>query len=348
MPGLDALRGVAAVLVMLHHAAPALLGAELAPAGYLAVDFFFLLSGFVIAGAFEPRFAEGLDAATFLKLRVARLYPVMAAGILLGAADALFDGTPPALTGLRLAAQLLFVPFAEAGPGLFALDGVQWSLFFELAANLLHAALLARLPIRSLAAVAAVAFAGLAVAAVAHGTIAVGDVASDFWGGVPRVLFSYTLGIALRRRFDRDPGPAVGIGIAPVCGLFVAVVLAAGPVARVAPAPLVQLAIVALVFPSILLLAARARLPERAAALAGLAGRLSFPLYAIHCPLIAAVYIMMVRGHPSAAAFALFGMLALAGSVGLDRLLVKTARLAKPPNAAAPNAGYSKAAPAAS
>ncbi|MFX8945840.1 acyltransferase family protein, partial [Acinetobacter baumannii] len=58
---LDGLRGVAALLVVYHH--EHLAGIVGAPAGaYLAVDLFFLMSGFVIAHAYEARLEQGLSA----------------------------------------------------------------------------------------------------------------------------------------------------------------------------------------------------------------------------------------------------------------------------------------------
>jgi peptidoglycan/LPS O-acetylase OafA/YrhL len=82
-PLLDALRGIAAVAVMLHHE-PLLYAARGAiTRAYLAVDFFYMLSGLVLTLAFEPRFAQ--TGARHFMLTRARLWPVMAVGVLLGA-----------------------------------------------------------------------------------------------------------------------------------------------------------------------------------------------------------------------------------------------------------------------
>ena len=72
---LDGLRGIAAIAVMLFHVSLGYM-----PGGSLAVDFFFCLSGFVIALAFGKRFANGLSFRAFAKARFARLYPMMFIG----------------------------------------------------------------------------------------------------------------------------------------------------------------------------------------------------------------------------------------------------------------------------
>ena len=76
---LDGLRGVAAFCVAVFHQNHTLL-----PGGNLAVDFFFVLSGFVLQRSYEPRFATGLTADRFARLRVARLAPLFWVGLLLG------------------------------------------------------------------------------------------------------------------------------------------------------------------------------------------------------------------------------------------------------------------------
>src|SRR4051812_33009270 len=83
---LDGLRGVAALVVIVMHR-----GRWWYPQGgflghgYLAVDFFFLLSGFVIAFAYDSRLSAGMSAWRFMGLRLIRLYPLILLGMLLGA-----------------------------------------------------------------------------------------------------------------------------------------------------------------------------------------------------------------------------------------------------------------------
>jgi peptidoglycan/LPS O-acetylase OafA/YrhL len=76
---LDYLRGVAALAIVLLHFRYGL-GVKLLPYGYLAVDFFFVLSGFVLAHAYEERLLAGMTPADFMRARLIRLYPLYAIG----------------------------------------------------------------------------------------------------------------------------------------------------------------------------------------------------------------------------------------------------------------------------
>src|SRR5580698_9043340 len=72
---LDGLRGVAAISIVVFHYSQNL-GWELLPNAYLAVDFFFMLSGFVLAHAYEARLRSGQAVAEFMQRRLIRLYPL--------------------------------------------------------------------------------------------------------------------------------------------------------------------------------------------------------------------------------------------------------------------------------
>jgi peptidoglycan/LPS O-acetylase OafA/YrhL len=82
---LDGMRGVAAMGVVLYHLSQ-MLSLHLFRAGYLAVDIFFCLSGFVIAHAYERRLLGGLSPLRFAAIRFARFFPLIALGIGWGAA----------------------------------------------------------------------------------------------------------------------------------------------------------------------------------------------------------------------------------------------------------------------
>jgi peptidoglycan/LPS O-acetylase OafA/YrhL len=76
---LDGLRGLAAMAVMAYH-----VDHDWMPGGHLAVDFFFCLSGFVIALNYQDRMRGGaIGVVRFMALRLARLYPMVLAGALL-------------------------------------------------------------------------------------------------------------------------------------------------------------------------------------------------------------------------------------------------------------------------
>src|SRR3569832_284109 len=74
---LAAIRGVAAISVMLYHFSPFLADGKVLPSSYLAVDLFFLLSGFVIAHAYDRKIENGMGFGTFVAIRLIRLYPAL-------------------------------------------------------------------------------------------------------------------------------------------------------------------------------------------------------------------------------------------------------------------------------
>jgi len=133
---LDGLRGVAAIVVVLFHA---IFGAWVPRFGYLAVDLFFILSGFVLSHAYDKRFVAGMSVAEFLSLRVVRLYPLYLLGLVLGLCvvrinPSIMDA-PAAGVLLNFVLNLFDLPGMEI-PGtlyreLFPLNVPLWSLFFE-------------------------------------------------------------------------------------------------------------------------------------------------------------------------------------------------------------------------
>jgi peptidoglycan/LPS O-acetylase OafA/YrhL len=83
---MDGLRGLAAIAVLIYHIGAVTMRPALAPFGYLAVDLFFMMSGFIIAKTYEQKLATAaLSWGRFVAIRVTRLYPVLALGVLLAA-----------------------------------------------------------------------------------------------------------------------------------------------------------------------------------------------------------------------------------------------------------------------
>ena len=289
---LDGLRGLAAIIVLLHHAAIQVGGFALFGSGYLAVDFFFMLSGYVVARAYERRLAGALTPAGFMALRIRRLYPVMAVGILAGAAVALANGAHAWPLAWHLGAQLLFVPIIAGSAGLFILNGVQWSLFFELVANGTHALWLRRLSGRAMVVAVAGSLILLAWTASRFEWFGLGDRGTNFIGGFPRVMFPYCVGVAMVRI-----APALDRWRPKVSGALLLaalpVVLMLADVAKAAvPAWQVDLAVVVVALPLILHLGIGSRLEPGLERIAAMMGLMSYPLYAVHLPALSLVILL--------------------------------------------------------
>src|SRR6201994_278586 len=94
---LDGLRGVASVIVFAFHVLETFTGGnrfiQIINHGYLAVDFFFILSGFVIAYAYDDRWGR-MSQWDFYKRRLVRLQPMVIMGSLIGAALFYFQKSP--------------------------------------------------------------------------------------------------------------------------------------------------------------------------------------------------------------------------------------------------------------
>lgn len=283
LPMLDALRGVAALCVVLHHEAPLYGAPGPFSRAYLAVDFFFMLSGFVLTLAFEPKLRAGMGAGDFLRRRVARLWPVLAVGVMIGAGWRLSIGATSHLWLLTLSG-LMLVPYLRDSGGIYQLNGPQWSLAYEVLANAAHALVLQRLRDGLLMFFVLCCALMLAWCAYQWGSVGLGDTGRNWWGGFARVGFGYGLGVWLGRRHAAGqwkvspPLAWAGAALLPLCLLGLPW-LPTGVVAG-------DLLAVLGVFPLALWGAAQVTLRGPGARIADALGRLSYPLYAIHGPML--------------------------------------------------------------
>jgi peptidoglycan/LPS O-acetylase OafA/YrhL len=207
---LDGLRGLAAVAVVSYHVNVTFGVARWLPSAYLAVDIFFVLSGFVLAHAYDNRLAKGMTAAQFMAARLLRLYPVFLLALALGlaallAAKILGHDTRASLHGFAHALpwNVAFLPSATAwteGSDLFPTDPPAWSLFFELVVNFAFAVTWTRLNDRALLAVIATAAAALLFATFRFGPPSGGMNAETLFVGFARCfLFVPARGAAVPR-----------------------------------------------------------------------------------------------------------------------------------------------------
>jgi peptidoglycan/LPS O-acetylase OafA/YrhL len=162
---LDGLRGVAALLVVAFHILEtndhAIRFDQIVNHGYLAVDFFFLLSGFVVAYAYDDRWPR-MSQWDFYKRRLIRLQPMIVMGSLIGAALFYFQRGPvfplvaatpswKMLVVMLFGCTLLPLPYQFDIRGwdeMHPLNGPAWSLFFEYVANIFYALGLRKLSTR--------------------------------------------------------------------------------------------------------------------------------------------------------------------------------------------------------
>lgn len=297
---LDGLRGVAALMVLLFHVFDACSSNPI-PHGYLAVDMFFVLSGFVIGYAYDDRWQHGLTIGRFFRRRLIRLHPMVLVGGLIGGlvfliqGRTMWDGTVVSWgwTLLSLVCCMFLLPALPGSPvevrgfgEYFPLNGPFWSLFYEYIGNICYALLLRRLSNRWLALVSAISGAFVLQACLHNGFLGVGWTAADggWWFGFVRMLFPYTVGMLMARVFKP-------IRICHAFWWCSLLILAAGlmPTLSFVSAPwvngLYDLFCTALLFPAIVWMAASdSTAKESTLRLSRLLGDISYPLYAIHYP----------------------------------------------------------------
>jgi peptidoglycan/LPS O-acetylase OafA/YrhL len=281
---LDAMRGLAAFAVVVYH-----LDRPYAPSAYVAVDFFFVLSGFVIARAYGEKLASGMSVLAFMKARYLRLYPLFLLGSLFGLVQLLAHWRSSGVDVADLLASLTSTVLMLPSPSfltrsatdlwpLYPLNGPAWSLFWELIANVIFAVVLFKLKTRSLVVLAILSLIALIASVVMHRTFDLGWEWRSVDGGLARVLFSFTVGMIIYRirRFH-------GIG-RTVSTYFAIVPIAVLCAMLLVPTSSLKFAIVFCVFlsPLIVLAGTMLEIPPRFQSTGVFLGYLSYPIYMCH------------------------------------------------------------------
>jgi len=302
---LDGLRGIAAIAILTRHA-PAFFGTlstfganasgKLIAVGpfyesYLAVDFFFMLSGFVLAHAYAKRLQTSMTALQFMTIRLIRLYPLYLFALALSLVtngEHLLRGDMSLLT--ITASALFFLPSPVTPTGaLFPLNGPAWSLFGELVVNFAFA-VLARLMNTPRLIILVLSSGALLVISVIqkwfgfhqHGTGALdaGSEWQSFLAGPIRAEFAFFAGVLVYRLWSSRPRT---LRIPP---LFVAAVL----VAVLSAHPLREfevafdLSATLIIFPVLIFVGATSR-PRLLVRTFSMLGTASYGIYVLQIPL---------------------------------------------------------------
>jgi peptidoglycan/LPS O-acetylase OafA/YrhL len=208
---LDGLRGVAAIAVVTFHfmeIAYSDYSKDFIGHGFLAVDFFFCLSGFVIGYAYDDRIGK-MGIKEFFKSRLIRLHPLVIMGSVLGLLGFLFDpfATQPIARSagsilLLFLSSIFMIPnpgMSERYFNLFGFNAPAWSLFWEYVANIVYALVLYRLARRYLIVLAVISAMGICYVAGRSGNLMGGWSGGTFWDGGVRIAYSFTAGLLVYR-----------------------------------------------------------------------------------------------------------------------------------------------------
>ena len=211
-PVLEGIRGIAAVVVVARHSSPFM--TNLFFHSYLAVDLFFMLSGFVLASSYDERLEQRrLSAFDFMKLRLIRLYPFFVlASIIAGTAAVLtvtyfgnhltspvawLKGAPLALITAAFSFSLLMLPSVFSHELLYPLNGPAWTLFYELIVNFIYALARPRFSFRTMGCVSLVCGLAIAVCVFVRHHLNIGFIWSDVPIGLARTLYAFFAGVVL-------------------------------------------------------------------------------------------------------------------------------------------------------
>ena len=326
-PLLDGLRGVAALLVVIYHIFEGFAFAQTTNGegsglittfnhGHIAVDFFFILSGFVISYAYDERW-KSMSLGAFFKRRLIRLHPMLIMGTIIGATTFLIGGskqwsgeaTPIGWTLVAMLLTFLMIPALPSAKyeirsngEMFPLNGPQWSLFFEYIGNIIYALFIRRLPTKALAALCL-------ILGALHAWIFVFDLSGydsvgigwtidkiNFWGGMVRMLFPMTVGMLLARTYK----PYRVKWAFWVCSAMLIAIFAVPYIptnGNISLNSLYEVVCIAFLFPAIVWLAASGSSRGLTEKISHTLGELSYPLYIVHYPLMYLFYKWLIEHH---------------------------------------------------
>ncbi len=339
---LDGLRGVAAIMVIIYHlfeTYSTTRADQIINHGYLAVDFFFVLSGFVIGYAYDDRW-DRMSTWGFFKRRLTRLHPMVIIGTLLGAALFYFGDaaafpaimrTPAWKFFLCLVLGILMIP---CGPNLDirgwgetnSFNGPNWTLTLEYIGNILYALVFRRLPKAILAALCVLsAFFTLDLTLgwdvfgifpdgpqynVVGGWSLTGQ---QIYIGFSRLLYPFLCGLLIARilpshRSESNPSgsPLHMRGGFWWCSLLLVVIMALPCIGGKSGVPdgIYQAVSILLLFPAIVLIGTgSATTTTFSTKVCKFFGAISYPIYIIHFPFVY-LQISWVERHPDAPLFA--------------------------------------------
>lgn len=284
---------MAAITVMVSHFSW-FVSRPLLPQAHLAVDLFFMLSGFILAHAYDDRLARGMGLKKFAAARGRRLYPLYALGLILGAVlvpASAYIGAVPEFSRSKLilssVSSFFFVPtipaFSSDG-SLYPLNGPAWSLLWELVANGIFAVLARNLDRRDLTIIVLSGAVLNAAVCWTYGSLEGGAYWRGGIAGATRVWFAFFAGVYIRRYGSSFP--SIGTGHVVFASVMI---FTLGSLLARAPEGwewLFDLATIFLVWPMVVHLASEVTIRGKLQLVSHASGEASYAVYVLHIPLI--------------------------------------------------------------
>jgi peptidoglycan/LPS O-acetylase OafA/YrhL len=298
---LDGLRGVGALIVVVGHTLLFWIGRYPGPiAGAVMVDMFFMLSGFVIAFAYEPKIAKGnFGVARFMEARIVRLYPLFLLSLLFGMLTNLVIGygeTDAWLAPIwHFGVSAFFIPVydPDVSPSIYPLNLPAWTLFWELIVNFIYILVWRWLSTRMLIAFVIAGAAGLLTAGIVFDTLNIGVDWTSTIGAFARAWFGFFVGVLIFRKTSEKraaPLPRTPLVFALVA-LLIAIAFYGLPL-KGTPARLAwEIFFICIMGPVIVYLGQRFEPPKFISPTFVWLGAISYALYLFHWP----IYLIALR-----------------------------------------------------
>ncbi|WP_353186165.1 acyltransferase [Parapedobacter lycopersici] len=283
---LDGLRGIAAIAVVIFHFMEWIIpdfSDNFIGHGYLAVDFFFCLSGFVIGYAYDEKI-KAIGFWNFVKARLVRLHPLVVIGSVLGLLGFLFplfgeaDHYSFSSVLILFLSSVFLIPYPvleSRAFNLFSLNAPSWSLFWEYIVNIAYAVWLSKIHRKTLTVFLCVSAVWLVYTSYHYGNL-LGGWSKDNWeAGAARVSYSFGAGLFIYRNrwiIQNRGGFMLSAAFLLMCLLM----------PFFSPNWLIDGLIVLFVFPFIVSLGAGTSVEPAFSQLANWLGNISYPLYMTH------------------------------------------------------------------
>lgn len=312
---LDGMRGVAAIMVVYFHLLQAHFPASSENPlhhAFLAVDFFFLMSGFVIGYAYDSRI-DNMTVGQFMKVRLIRLHPLVLLGLVIGILGYLLDpfvGNSQSISAFMAILTFVLGFMMLPSPALpnrsgetFSLNGASWSLFQEYLVNILYVMMGKKISNKALMVLVGISSLGILFVAQKFGSLHLGWGWSHIWVAPIRVVFPFFTGLLLFRMNWK-----IKIKNAFLILTVLLIVIFFLPNQRMNG--LYEALCVLIIFPLMIAIAAGSDVSKKSDQVCKYIGQISYPIYILHYPFIE-LYSHWVKSYKPGFALAAVSMLCL-------------------------------------
>ncbi len=286
---LDVLRGLAAMSVITLHY-PQAFTPFIASGAYLAVDLFFVMSGFVLARAYDVRLRDGMGGKAFIATRLIRLYPFYLLALALGIVELAYYYRNDHLTAEIMLSGLFNVVMVPSPPvgipyqPLFPANFVAWTLSFELLANAVYGFGFRFLTVKRLKMITGISGLILFALVLIRGNLNGGAYWPDAHLAAIRVTFSFFVGVLIHRAREGERLAALSSVNVPQVIIIAFTVGALGSPIPPAWRGIFDAACVLFLFP-LIVAASVGRNPVPSRGISAFLGEISYPIYVLQIPI---------------------------------------------------------------